>query len=346
LSAHWITHLKERSLFASPLFSNSLAYLSRAAILRRLRTACLALLLLWGAAVTARLLWLLLPSEPVSGPAPERLLNPVLEPERGAQRPAVDIERLAGLNLFGSVADVDVAALQATQRQPPAGAGIEEDARETRLDLTLRGIVAAAAEGAGFAMIEHRSRQEVYAVGDALPVPGRVILAKVLRDRVVLENNGTYELLVLYDENGEIAAVPSAEVPQAVESAPAPDREARGAAARPTVDRTRDEEVTRLAQSFRERLYDNPQSLAEVVRVAPVRRDGELQGYRVTPGSAREAFTRLGLRAGDLVTAVNGLALDDPANTLQLYQMLRDANAVTVDLERNGQPMSIALSLE
>jgi general secretion pathway protein C len=101
-----------------------------------------------------------------------------------------------------------------------------------------------------------------------------------------------------------------------------------------------------LARSYRDRLYQNPQSLADVVTVSAVRENGELQGYRIAPGKQQEQFKQLGFEPGDLVTSVNGIALDDPANTLRLYQTMRTANEAVFDLQRGDQTVTVSVSLD
>ena len=54
--------------------------------------------------------------------------------------------------------------------------------------------------------------------------------------------------------------------------------------------------------------------------------DGKLRGMRVYPGTNAQAFNRLGLRPGDLVTAINGTTLDDQTRErgdLQLAEQRR-----------------------
>jgi general secretion pathway protein C len=92
-------------------------------------------------------------------------------------------------------------------------------------------------------------------------------------------------------------------------------------------------------------LYQNPQSLADVVTISAVRENGELLGYRIAPGKEKEQFELLGFQAGDLVTGVNGIALNDPANTLQLYQTMRSASEAVFDLQREDQPLTISVTL-
>ena len=103
--------------------------------------------------------------------------------------------------------------------------------------------------------------------------------------------------------------------------------------------------ATEVARTYRAKLYDNPQSLADVVRVSAVRENGELRGYRIAPGKEPEQFEQLGFKPGDLITSVNGIALNDPANTLRLYQTMRSASEAVFDLRRDDQPLTVSVSL-
>jgi general secretion pathway protein C len=184
-------------------------------------------------------------------------------------------------------------------------------------------------------VIEYQSQQDIYAVEDKLPLPGRVSLAKVMPRQVVLDNAGTYELLELFEES----PLDSQLVLEA------PQRRNQPANAAPAGGGRTAESASAVARAYRERLYQNPQSLADVVTISAVRENGELLGYRIAPGKEKEQFELLGFQAGDLVTGVNGIALNDPANTLQLYQTMRSASEAVFDLQREDQPLTISVTL-
>jgi general secretion pathway protein C len=79
--------------------------------------------------------------------------------------------------------------------------------------------------------------------------------------------------------------------------------------------------------------------------VSAVRENGQLLGYRLAPGKERAQFEQLGFMPGDLVTSVNGIALDDPANALQLYQTMRTATEAVFDLRREDQQITLSVNL-
>lgn len=336
MPAQWLSSTNKVSDRVSSSLESAVRELSRPDRQRRLRQLVLSVLLLWLLVSLASLVWSLLPAE--NGlPESPAIINPVVE--QGPQRAAdeVDIGQLREWHLFGEVGQEQLPLPQEMVDPPPATArdGIEKGARETSLQLRLRGVVASTQDGLGHAIIEHRNKQAVYAVEDKLPVSGEVVLAKVMQRQVVLDNGGTYELLTLYEET-ELDGQVSQQQP-VTRSAPRPTSR---------VDKRSEEQATTLAKGYRDRLYQNPQSLAEVVSVSAVRVDGDLQGYRVSPGKDKAQFSQLGFKAGDLVKSVNGISLDDPANTMRLYQTMRSASEAVFEIERGDQPISLSVSLQ
>lgn len=336
MPASWLENTGDYAERAAAVLQQSAHSLAQPARLRLLRRALLVLLALWAVLALVQLFWALWP-QPAAAPLPADIINPVSRSQSAPETAAVDIDRLVGWKLFGEPgAELEAAIVEAT---PTSGAsereGIEEGARETRLDLILRGVVASSDDGLGHAIIEHRKRQDVYAVDDELPVSGNVRLAKVMAGQVVLDNNGTYELLTLFEESEFDRQLSHSAMPSAADT----PRETTH------VDKRADTQATELAAGYRAQLYQNPQSLASLVRISAVREGGELRGYRVAPGREAAQFQQLGFKAGDLVTSVNGIALNDPANTMQLYQTMRTASEAVFELERNGQPMSVSVDL-
>jgi hypothetical protein len=83
----------------------------------------------------------------------------------------------------------------------------------------------------------------------------------------------------------------------------------------------------------------NMGQLSLSARIAPELRDGRAAGLRFTSVQAGGAFAQLGFRSGDRIAAINGLALIDAESGLAIYTRLRSARHITVELERDGQPI-------
>jgi general secretion pathway protein C len=193
-----------------------------------------------------------------------------------------------------------------------AGGG---DAPATTMPLILAGVIADPDPAKGVAIIgENAAAGKLYAVGAAMP--GGVHLHAVYADRVLLERNGGLETLMLprTPMSGKGTAAPS---------------------------------ISRAAGPPGPANRDSATLLAGLVRVQPVFNQGKLQGYRIFPGAnhGASAFNQLGLRAGDLIEAVNGTPLDDAARAMEVLGTLSSSATATVTVSRNGAPQEVNLNI-
>ena len=77
-----------------------------------------------------------------------------------------------------------------------------------------------------------------------------------------------------------------------------------------------------------------------------MREGDKLIGYRVSPGRDRQLLSRFGLRAGDVVTMVNGVRLDNPVKGLEIIQNLQTAGQVNIEVMRNGVTQGFSFAVE
>ena len=305
--------------------------------LQRLQTGFIVLLVVWSLSSVSQLIWIPFRANPIEA-APALALNPP-KPAGGKPTAVIDTSGVQGLGLFGgspeALAEAESATLTEASRD-----GIEQNAQETRLALTLTGIVASTEDGRGSAVIKSGAAEQVYAVGDALPASGKVALAKVMPQQVVIDNNGTYELIKLYEGPGIAIPTRASRPPRHDATTPV-----RGGIPNEASSPATAAEQTALASQYRRQLYDSPESLASVVSVSPVRDGDRVVGFRIAPGADRVAFDTFGFQSGDIVTAVNGLALSDASNTVKLYQTMKDATQASFDIERDGGTVTVNVDL-
>jgi general secretion pathway protein C len=276
-------------------------------LLPALAAAAFALLL---GRVAADLMWALVPV-----PESARWQPPPAAPAAGARSQAVDVNAIANAALFGRY------LAPATTEQSLLAAP------ETPLNLTLLGLLADDREEYSRALIATQGGDErAYAIGD--DVTRGVILQAIFPDRVILSRNGRLETLRLERDKPSTAGgyAPPPVAAAAPAESPAPG-------------------TPQQLAHIRDEVLKDPAKAAEYVRVQPANVGGQLKGYRVYPGRDRSAFTAAGLRPGDLVTAVNGVQLDDPAKALQMLGDLSQAGQVNLVVERGGQSQNISINL-
>jgi general secretion pathway protein C len=240
---------------------------------------------------------------------PVRSPQPALPaPSTHPQPQEVDVQALIGAHLFG-IASVKPASQDENNAQPAPP------------NLVLAGTIATSDPKRGVAIISDGGPSKVYAVGDAI---SGASLHSVYLDHVILDRNGAFETLTL------------------------PHSEGPGMHAAPIVRRTgADPRTVAAVENVRRMVQQDPSLLDQVMRTVPSYDSaaGKLRGFRAYPGRNRQIFGKLGLRSGDLVTAINNTPLDDPQHAQEVFNTIQSSDHVTVTVERAGQKQDITLNI-
>src|SRR5690349_2110 len=222
--------------------------------------------------------------------------------------PQLDIGGLVNAHLFGNAV---------VQNQNGDGA----NAPPSSMPLVLAGLVATADPKQGMAIIcESAAAAKVAGVGQQ--IPGGATLHSVYNDRAVIDRNGTLESVLLPRRTaGSFSDAPPPPV-----AAAAPPNDA-------------------AIERMRRLVSDDPSLIGQVMRPQPVFAGGKMRGFRVYPGANRQAFARIGLRAGDLVTAINGTPLDDKDRAQEIFATLNSSTDARVTVTRNGRQQELVLNI-
>ncbi len=286
----------------------------------------LVILLAW---LLARLSWQLIPTEAASALPPAAVSAGSKPASSGISLPV-----LTGFALFGKASSEPVKTVQPVVTEAP----------KTQLNVKLTGVVALAADPAkGSAIIESRGSEATYAVDDTIEGTNAV-LKQVLADRVLLLQAGRFETLMLdgieytkiaqanagLGRSDELVAVEDnggdlAPVPEPMEIQPL--------------------ELTEALDIRRDELIAEPMKFFDYIRVSPHRPQGQLLGYRLMPGKDASLFTQLGLQPNDLAIEINGIALTDMQQAMNVINELRDAKEAAIKIERDGEIRDILVSL-
>ncbi len=244
-------------------------------------------------------------------------------------KPAVETS-ISQSNLFGRV-EIAVAPKVEEQVVVP----------ETRLNLTLLGVISSSTVGTAKAIISDASgNEEYYSIG--MQVPGGASLEEIHADYVMLKRNNRLEMLRLpADESVVGQSGGGMGVPPSMATAPQGRR-----VLPPNTMGTDNRSTGAMLHEYRDALNQDPQSVMDLVRAEPVREGDKLIGYRVSPGRDRQLLSRFGLRAGDVVTMVNGVRLDNPVKGLEIIQNLQTAGQVNIEVMRNGVTQGFSFAVE
>lgn len=229
-----------------------------------------------------------------------------------ATQPPVDIQKVVAAHLFG------VATADSTATDPA-------NAPASTANLVLAGTIATQDPKHGVAIIsDGGGPSKVFSVGDGV---GGATVHAVYMDRVLLDRGGSLEALVLPRLlQGSQAAVPAARTSGVFGG---------------------DSRALSAAENLRRKVQQDPGILNEIMRTVPSydNKAGKLRGFRAYPGHNRMIFAKLGLRPGDLVTAINGTPLDDPQRSQEVINTIQSSEHATVTIERAGQRQDITLNV-
>ncbi|MEO6689483.1 MAG: type II secretion system protein N [Dokdonella sp.] len=288
--------------------------------------AVLAALALW---LLVRLLWALVPrGDDAFASAPVRA-----DAVAAGTQPAQSIARW---HLFGNA---------------PLQSGTGASAPATTLSLILRGTLAENDPKAGMALIaDPQNGERSIRVGEEV-VPG-ARLSAVYSDRIVLEHEGAEEILRLPRDRNLAPAdvVPltpakassrtgsNAAIPANAASAFTPGAAAPTAGTNVKAPADWQQTVARLRQ--------NPDELARRVQVVPVLDGGKLTGVRLSASGDAALISQIGLRAGDVITSVDGTPIDSFARGQEIMSKLSQASSVRVTVLRDGKPTDVTVGLQ
>lgn len=270
---------------------------------RWLPPLAMVLLIIASSYTLSRLTWLLIPSkEQAAAPAaggPARVRN---DANNNADQQRVN--KITAAHLFGSY--------QATSTAP-----VQADAPETRLNLTLKGVLAATpVENAAAIIAEGKNGEEdIYSVGQTI---AGATVKEIQSDRVILERNGRYETLRLpieFSDNTLIETVSEDDGPPDLSSASSPGE---------------------VLSGIRKEILRNPTAFGKYAIPVPYNENGQLKGYRLQPQGDTALFEQLGLTPDDVIVAVNGEELNDPTKGLAALRKLQRAKQIELKVLRNG----------
>ncbi|MBI5068519.1 MAG: hypothetical protein HZB56_09785 [Deltaproteobacteria bacterium] len=262
----------------------------------------------------------------------------------GPPTPPLEAERLYRLFGLTPPRPQEVAAASAPAPTTPQNCF---DTRSVPSRTTLRlqlvaGVIAERPEWSIASLTDLTTREtRVYGVGDSVQGATLLRVDRVRDPRdatgagyqvvAVICNGGTKEYVDFGAEPGAtataFAAAPGAAVPADPSGA---------------LDLSGVKKITENRYELQKRVVDqslsNLNNIATQARIVPSFKNGVANGFKlfsIQPGSL---YSAIGIENGDVIQRINGYEINSPDKALEIYQKLREASHITIEVERNGQP--------
>jgi len=197
-----------------------------------------------------------------------------------------------------------------------------EKIEETELPLRLLGTAAHADPDRAWAAVENLDKREALIVGIDDELADDALVVRIERRRIVISEDGTpRELLMDEDDDGRSAR----------QSQRRRVRFAGGRDRSPRERRRLAERVRRLTENrFSveredvESVVQNPATLFSEARVLPKYEEGEMVGLQVNAIKPGSVFEEIGMQNGEVITELNGIKIDSPAQSQKILEEFRD----------------------
>lgn len=270
-----------------------------------------------------------------SAPLPQAIALP---PAQESRAPAAS---LASWHLFGN------AKLLA---DPRAAA---QAAPTTTLAVTLTGVMASSDPRSGVAFIAGDDGEpRRIRVGD--DIQQGVVLDQVYPDRVILNRGGNLETLPLREagplgnsgtSGNRAASNPGTSATGFPANNPGANFMAQVGQIQGPVGVPALPVQGMDMEAIRKQYGVDASQLAHSITPLPVLENGQFVGVRLNAGPQQALLTQIGLRPDDIVTAVNGQAITDPARIPGIVAGLNNASRVSITVRRNGKTETLNLNV-
>jgi general secretion pathway protein C len=280
-------------------------------------------------------------------PTPQVDLSAASAPPRPALPPTLDVDKL--YRLIGQEPPRETPAEVAQAPASPQNCD-DPHARPVKSDLHMQLVAAVLAERpkSSLATILDTSSREAHVVGVGDEIgAARLLGIERVRDDGDATGNG-FRMVALVCNHGtkeyldfEGGAGGSVGEGPNLGYAPVP---APGGAGRPaggTMEGVRPTGANRfeIDRNVIDSTLSNLNNIATQARIVPSFKNGVANGFKlfsIQPGSL---YASIGIQNGDVVQRINGYEINSPEKALEIYQKLSQASQVTLDVERNGQPV-------
>jgi general secretion pathway protein C len=203
--------------------------------------------------------------------------------------------------------------------------------QETDLNLKLWGTVTGKGRRAYAVIEDTKTRQQnLYRIGDSVQ---DATLKLILRQKVVLSVN----------DRDEVLGMEEAGTTKGSGSSP---RLARKEASPPRLPVSPHPGQLTLKSDQIENALENLDQLMEQARIRPHIEDGKPSGISITGIKPNTVFRKMRLRNGDIITGVNGTAIESVEDAMRVFGDLSSTPEVQLEIKRRGRKRVLNYKIE
>ncbi len=250
-------------------------------------------------------------------------------PVERSHAPLAEYAAIAERNIFNS-SDQEQAAVAVVAEKLDL-----ENLKQTDLKLKLWGTVTGQDERA-YAVIEDPKAREqnLYRAGDTIQ---NAVVKLILREKVVLKVGDNDEILAMEENTGRGSRSRGAR------------RDGRSPSQRSSEPRLPVSSYPRKISLKADQIENAMENLGQLMEQATLRphiQDGQSAGISITGIKPNAIFRKMRLRNGDIITGVNGDAIESVEDAIKVVEQLSSGSDIQLQIKRRGREQSLDYSIE
>lgn len=249
---------------------------------------------------------------------------PVRHVAPGAQRQRpVDnnVQAIISRNIFAAAP----APAQATA--PPApGLAQAAQPQATKLAVHLIGTIDGDAITARAIIADNTSKlAKLYRTGESIG-GATATVTKIMRAKVLLDVNGRQEVLLLERTDSPNSPATTSQSDTPAPSAPPP----------PTIP---------VSRQLINNAWRNAAAILQRIKVTPHETRGQIEGFTVSQIAKGSFLDQMGVQDNDMLSSLNNEKVTTVQDALALYEKYKNAEAVEIQLLRDGKPQTLRYTI-
>lgn len=214
----------------------------------------------------------------------------------------------------------------------------EEELEATKLPLRLLGTAASSPPGLSWAAVEDQNLRKEVVVTLGSELAGSATVVGIERRRIILENRGRREELLLEEDDGSARPQTRARATRR----PTPRAAARRGDIASRVKRLSENRFQVNREDVVEMAGRSPAEIFSSARILPKYDEGQMVGIQLNNVKAGSLFEDIGIRDGDVITQFNGIDIDSPQGSAEVLRELTQADVFELQVTgSDGSPRTL-----
>ncbi|MFK2824059.1 hypothetical protein ACH5BK_13945 [Arcobacter sp. YIC-80] len=179
----------------------------------------------------------------------------------------------------------------------------------------------------GWAIIENNRDKSSYFIAQYEELDGYV-LTKLFKNYVIFEKQAKEYKLELNKQKENISYEVSRKIDNIIENIV-----------------VKDDSVT-VKRDYLNSYVKNPDKVWQNIAINEIRDGSKIKGFKVGRVNKNSVFSKLGLKKGDIIKAINNKVLDSYADAFDVYKNINNTKYLNIEILRNNEIMELNYEID